>query len=505
MANMPREAAKLIADLKRRVDVLERKPRLMNASVDGGRIPFLDDAGQVREVVGRQSDGSYGSLAVKSDPQPTPINFEVSAGDRGAVEVSWGGDADGDVPLIHGRVEVWSQHVSEGGTVDVGQAKLRSSIRDRDGGATTIACPVPGVWAIWLRMVGQDRETAGGFSDPMFVEVAALFDVSDFEERLNAFAEGELEDAAYNSLMARLGEFLLVRTDQLDANAINGMTVTAPLLQSHDAGNRGWKHRPDGTSAWFHNTSGRLNTEINMEGEIFARGADIQGRFQTSLGTSRAEIDQGNVTYFSPINNANRTLNQVPYLRFSTPDGAGGTTEPLIAAKPTGGLVLGSGRNSPEFGRSVVEIDGHLNALGADFTSHVNTTSVYASIGITGIGTNATQLGGIVASGGRTRLQGRTADSHNARDMYVRGSSSPFILPNDNSIYRMNFTYGEPVPQGDRLPFVTCSTQLADNSNGRMAIVGVGNISASGFQGVAINAGGGSPVAYNLLYNALWR
>lgn len=485
MSNMPREAAKLIADLKRRVDVLERKPRLMNASVDGGRIPFLDDAGQVREVVGRQSDGSYGSLAVKSDPQPTPINFEVSAGDRGAVEVSWGGDADGDVPLIHGRVEVWSQHVPEGGTVDVGQAKLRSSIRDRDGGATTIACPVPGVWAIWLRMVGQDRETAGGFSDPMFVEVAALFDVSDFEERLNAFAEGELEDAAYNSLMARLGEFLLVRTDQLDANAINGMTVTAPLIQSHTDPDIGWKLRPDGTA--------------------MMREADVRGRFQAGTGSNLVEVDQGDVTYFSPIDNANRTLTGIPYLRFSTPDGAGGTTAPLIAAKPTGGLVLGSGRNSPEFGRSVVEIDGHLNALGADFTSHVNTTSVYASIGITGIGSNPTQLGGIVADGARTRLQGRTADSHHARDMYVRGSSGEFTLPNDDSVHRTNFTYGQPVPQGDRMPFVTCSTPLADNTNGRMATVGVGNISASGFQGVARNSGGGSPVAYTLLYNAIWR
>ena len=181
---MPKAAAKLIADLENRVSSLERKPRLMNSSVDGAGLPFIDDDGVVRTVTGRQADGSYGTLVRSSPPQPTPTKLRLTAGELGAVECTWdGGTTDFDKPLVHGHLVIETCYAGEDGSTP-GEWRKAGTIRDRDGGATTIVCSTPGVWMVRCFLVGQDRVTRGDASEVETVQVEALVDTAEIEQEL---------------------------------------------------------------------------------------------------------------------------------------------------------------------------------------------------------------------------------------------------------------------------------------------------------------------------------
>lgn len=295
---MPRDAndylGRRIAELEGQVKKLQ-KGRLNNSALMGGSIPIFDYDERLRAVIGRQDDESWGSRVVSSPDQPVPTGLSVTVGRAGAVEVSWPGSADAGVPLVHGRVEVWSQHVAEGESPDVSQARLRSTIRDRDGGSTTISCPVSGTWAVWLRMVGQDNVTAGEFGEPVTFEVESLFDADDFEERfeerLLEFADGNLEDAAYNSLMARLGEFLVVRAGQVEADAIDGMTITGTTVQSNPEPDLGTKMDPSGF--WGFSPAGDVVFRVGTDGVVYVVG-EIEAK---SASGSSTVLSSGDVLY----------------------------------------------------------------------------------------------------------------------------------------------------------------------------------------------------------------
>lgn len=210
---------KAIADLK--------SGRLQNASMHGARIYVYDDEGDVREVIGNQGDGSYGSRVILSPPQPTPTAPILPAADGDervatVFAVRWdGGIVQGVVPVVHGRVDVWTQKLAQGEEPDPSAAVLSGSIRDQQGGVTDVVVQGAGNYAVWLQMVGADRVTKGEFSQPAVVDVTALVDT----ERLEGALQGDLPDGIYNSLMARLAEFLYVRADQLDVNSLAADTA----------------------------------------------------------------------------------------------------------------------------------------------------------------------------------------------------------------------------------------------------------------------------------------
>lgn len=264
--------------------------RLNHASLEDTEIVLKDANDQVKGTIGKQVDGSYGTRAVNSDPQPTPTAPIVEPGAAGTMEVTWdGATTDFPVPLVHGHTEVLSAFSETGVQPDLSAYHLASTIRDRKGGATIISCPTPGTWFVRLRMVGQDRETKGAYSAATSVGVTPLVDVADIEARLNAFAEGELPDGAYESLMARLGEFVVVRAGQIETNALDSMVITSPLIQSH-ATDIGWKHNPNGTSEWHNVATGELNTAVGADGRLFAQGMDANGTIRSGSSEVYASL-----------------------------------------------------------------------------------------------------------------------------------------------------------------------------------------------------------------------
>ncbi|HEY8374799.1 MAG TPA: hypothetical protein VIL00_18870 [Pseudonocardiaceae bacterium] len=82
-----------LADLARRVAQLEQgaaTPQLGRSSLQAGSIPVYDEAGRLRQRIGRQPDGTYAVAHVEGDPPPRPTAPRVS-GRQLAVAVEWDG------------------------------------------------------------------------------------------------------------------------------------------------------------------------------------------------------------------------------------------------------------------------------------------------------------------------------------------------------------------------------------------------------------------------------
>lgn len=282
--DFPREMGERVAALEEQVKTLQSVSHLTNASLEDTGIPVYDRDGQTRAVLGRQPDGSHGASVVEAGPQPAPSAPVLEAG-TGTISVEWTGgllDATARVPRVFGRVEVWA--APESGADDPTQGKRLGAIHDREGGTTPIRA-TPGEWRVWLRMVGPDGKRVSGFSQAATVRIDALVDEQNISDWINAFSDGDLPDAAYNNLAARLGRFIEVEAGNITANAIqsqhiafgamDGQIITAPLVQSHE-GDQGWKLRPDGTAAFF-GPDGSTQTEIDADGVLHAQGAQIAG------------------------------------------------------------------------------------------------------------------------------------------------------------------------------------------------------------------------------------
>lgn len=196
---MPQSSMDLIAArlaaLERQQRALAAQPRLADASLDDTSLPIRDRSGSITGTIGKQPDGSFGTIVRNSPPQGTPTAAHLSAGEMGAVESTWDGNVtEGQVYEVHGHIEVHTA-LADGDVAPTPEdAHLASTIRDREGGTTTIVCSRPGTWWVWLRMVGADRVTKGEFSEPSQIEITELVDTGAIEERLDE-AEQRIADA----------------------------------------------------------------------------------------------------------------------------------------------------------------------------------------------------------------------------------------------------------------------------------------------------------------------
>ncbi|MGQ7788712.1 hypothetical protein [Nesterenkonia sp. K-15-9-6] len=196
---MPQSSMELIAArlaaLERQQRALAAQPRLADASLDDTSLPIRDRSGSITGTIGKQPDGSFGTIVRNSPPQGTPTAAHLSAGEMGAVESTWDGNVtEGQVYEVHGHIEVHTA-LADGDVAPTPEdAHLASTIRDREGGTTTIVCSRPGTWWVWLRMVGADRVTKGEFSEPSQIEITELVDTGAIEERLDE-AEQRIADA----------------------------------------------------------------------------------------------------------------------------------------------------------------------------------------------------------------------------------------------------------------------------------------------------------------------
>jgi len=180
--------------------------RLDYASLEDTWLEMFDRFGVSKGGFGKQPDGSFGGLVRDSPAQPTPTAPLLAAGDLGAVEVTWdGGTTDFPTWEVHGHTEVLSVFSEDGSEPEESEYHLASTIRDRQGGATTIICPTPGTWFVRLRLVGQDRTTKGEMSAASSVEIVSLVDTDAIREALEE-AQKRIDEstAAWQSAKAEL-------------------------------------------------------------------------------------------------------------------------------------------------------------------------------------------------------------------------------------------------------------------------------------------------------------
>ena len=238
---MTDDLGKELASLRRKVDALASGSRLDHSSLDGTTLYLRDHDGNLSGRLGRQPDGSNGVHVVKVQPPPQLTAAILTVGEQaGTCLVEWDGRTfDGRrMPLIHGHTEIWAELVGEDWdpTVAPGEpAKRVGTIRDRTGGEVVVALPQAGTWAVWLRAMGADRETAGPWSPVSTVEIKPLVDTEAIE--------AELEDARDRITEAdeRLtaGQATLTgHLDDLNENRLPALTdrldTIEPVIEDYD-------------------------------------------------------------------------------------------------------------------------------------------------------------------------------------------------------------------------------------------------------------------------------
>lgn len=259
-----------LAEMERSLKALQ-KGGLGNASIHGGRIHVYDNDGNVRELIGNQGDGSYGSRVIQSPPQPTPAAPILTPGELGAVMAEWDGDVtEGTKPVVHGHLRVLAMFLGDEGQWDPDEASLVGTIRDRDGGATTLALGTTGRWGVAYQMVGADRVTIGPVSDRSEVDVAAHVDTEEIERKLDeAVSDWEAAQEAAEQVIAG------VRDDV--AEAAKRVENALDLVASAD----GWadEARRRATSA-----ESRVSDAMAELGEIDWRSPDVAQSIAAALG-----------------------------------------------------------------------------------------------------------------------------------------------------------------------------------------------------------------------------
>lgn len=290
MLHLVRRLEQEISSLQKQVKTLQSVPVLRHASIDDTGLPVIGADGRVKQIIGRQADGSYGDRAVQSSHQPRPSapSLDVSSG---AIGVSWDGVADGPVPHGFGRVEVWGAP-GESATPD--QARHLSSIYSREGGTTAVKA-TPGAWRFWLRMVGPDGHTASQWSTSVDAEVSALVDEADIRKRLEDFAGGSLDDATYANLMSELAQHLRVeavhilagqvQAVHLAVGAVDGQLITGAHIQTHAEPNRGVKILGEESAIVAFDDDGAVSLWLDGETNRFAGTLSVK-----SSGTGHVEV-----------------------------------------------------------------------------------------------------------------------------------------------------------------------------------------------------------------------
>ncbi|GAA4923516.1 hypothetical protein [Nesterenkonia rhizosphaerae] len=182
-----------VRELTDRVKDLAAAPRLAHASIDDGYLPIMEK-GKEAARLGRMPDGSFGHRVTVSPPQPTPTAPVLTVLELGAMEVTWDGAVvTGYVPEVHGRTDVLIAFSEDGEEPPAAAYHVASSIRDREGGSTTVICPKAGTWFAKFQMVGADRKTRGEFSATSSARIVPPVDTEAIREELEGAREERRE------------------------------------------------------------------------------------------------------------------------------------------------------------------------------------------------------------------------------------------------------------------------------------------------------------------------
>ncbi|MFJ5294540.1 hypothetical protein [Streptomyces sp. NPDC088348] len=147
-----------LAQLEKRLEVMERSSRLSHASLDDTALQVYDGGGGLRAVVGQQGDGTTAVTVVNGPPPPQP-SPPIAASVLGGVTVSWDGRFDGGavIPMDWARIEV---HASTTSGFAPDASTLQSTIETAQGATVVVPTDDP-VYVLLLA-----RNTSGAASTP---------------------------------------------------------------------------------------------------------------------------------------------------------------------------------------------------------------------------------------------------------------------------------------------------------------------------------------------------
>lgn len=212
----PRDVRWLVEGLaksERRLAALEnRKPSLAHSSIEDGAIREFDKDGVQGSQIGKQPDGTHGSVVLNGPkpPKPTPA---IVAANPGQGEARWNGKFVGDAVSPLDLKHVAAYFVLAGEFLDLSK---QAGVMTGELGDNVQAQLVPGVYSVYL--VAWSK--AGRFSDasePAHLLVSAAPDVDaiqgaldDLNERGDGFLElagnlGNRLDGAEEDLAAHEG------------------------------------------------------------------------------------------------------------------------------------------------------------------------------------------------------------------------------------------------------------------------------------------------------------
>jgi hypothetical protein len=147
-----------LAQLEKRLEKIERSPRLTHASLDDTALTVYDGVGSLRGILGQQPDGTTAVNVVNGPPPPQPSD-PIVASVLGGVTVSWDGLFAGGavLPLDWARVEV---HASLAAVYEPVPATLQGTIETAQGATVVVPCDA----GVYVRLVA--RNTSGTASTP---------------------------------------------------------------------------------------------------------------------------------------------------------------------------------------------------------------------------------------------------------------------------------------------------------------------------------------------------
>src|SRR5690606_12829798 len=105
--DLERQVARHLAPVMRRLAALEQASGLGHSSIEDGAIEEYDADGVLRQIIGKQPDGTSATSVVNGPPPPVPAGMVVEA-TAGGLTVGWDGTFEGDAvaPMDFARVEV---------------------------------------------------------------------------------------------------------------------------------------------------------------------------------------------------------------------------------------------------------------------------------------------------------------------------------------------------------------------------------------------------------------
>lgn len=265
--------------------------RLDHASLDGTTLWLKDSDGNLQGRLGRQPDGSNGVHVVRVQPPPQLTAALLTVGEQaGTCLVEWDGRTfDGRrMPLIHGHTEVWAELVGDDWSPTVApgaSAKRVGTIRDRTGGEVVVALPQAGTWAVWLRAMGADRETAGPWSPVATVEITPLVDTEAIEQELDD-ARQQIEDAdqrltaGQNALTGHLETLNDVRLPALEQDITNAVSEANNNI-------RDFENRWD--TQWDNTIPALSSRQDTLEGDLTTGLTQVHNQAEAMAEAARDE------------------------------------------------------------------------------------------------------------------------------------------------------------------------------------------------------------------------